>query len=170
MNHGFALGVDTREIRALTAAFKASPEMVQRELRVFMGEAVGHLKDEAQARTPTTHGTLRSSIIGNVRPVSGFGVEGVVGSSLGYAVAVELGTRPHMPPVEPLIDWVSQKFGLRGKEAKAAAWRVAKGIARHGTPAVGMFHGAFNSNKAQLAERFSETVQRITRQLGKDVR
>lgn len=160
------MGVDVSELRRLQEAFKAAPQMVQRELQAFVTEATAFLQAEVQERTPTTHGTLRGSIIGNVTVLDGLGVQGVVGTALNYAEAVELGTRPHMPPVEPLIDWVRQKFGLSGKEAKSAAWRVARSIARRGTPAVGMFHFAWRDNRDQVAAKFAETVRRITTQIG----
>lgn len=40
---------------------------------------------------------------------------------------VEFGTRPHMPPVDSLRAWAASK-GL-------SPWGVARGIAKHGTPA-----------------------------------
>lgn len=158
---------DVADLRRLEAAFKAAPELVQEEMRGFMTEATALLQGEVQSRTPTTHGTLRGSIIGSVTELEGgIGVQGVVGSALEYAEAVELGTRPHMPPVAPLVDWVRQKFGLSGKEAQSAAWRVARGIARHGTPAAGMFHFAWRDNQAQILSMFKARMQRITAQLG----
>lgn len=158
---------DVSDLRRLEAAFKSAPDLVQRELREFMTEATVLLQGEVQQRTPTTHGTLRASIIGNVTELAGgIGVQGVVGSALAYAEAVELGTRPHMPPVEPLIDWVRQKFGLSGKEAKSAAWRVARGIARHGTPAAGMFHFAWRDNQVQILSMFKARMARIEAHIG----
>lgn len=38
-----------------------------------------------------------------------------------------------MPPVEPLIRWVGNKFGYSGREAVSMAWAVAKKIEREGT-------------------------------------
>lgn len=158
---------DVSDLQRLEAAFQAAPEMVQAELQRFMTEAVVLLQSGTQERTPTTHGTLRASIIGNVVPVAeGLGVQGVVGSALNYAEAVELGTRPHMPPVAPLIDWVRQKFGLKGDDARAAAWRVARRIAQRGTPAAGMFHFAWRDSQDEIRERFMATLVRIGDQLG----
>jgi hypothetical protein len=34
-------------------------------------------------------------------------VIGVVGSPLAYALPVEIGTRPHFPPVAAILDWVA---------------------------------------------------------------
>lgn len=40
---------------------------------------------------------------------------------------IEFGTRPHMPPVDSLRAWAASK-GI-------SPWAVARGIAKHGTPA-----------------------------------
>ncbi len=56
-----------------------------------------------------------------------------------YAVFVEFGTRPHHLPVkainEDLTRWCRLVLGLSEKEANAAAWAIAKKIAREGTEA-----------------------------------
>lgn len=50
-----------------------------------------------------------------------------------HAPIVEYGSRPHMPPVEPLILWCRRKLGLSEKEAKRAGWAIAMHIREHGT-------------------------------------
>ncbi len=52
---------------------------------------------------------------------------------------MEYGTRPHMPPVAPLIVWATRKFGVDEAEAEAIAWAVAKKIAREGIAPRGFF-------------------------------
>jgi hypothetical protein len=47
-----------------------------------------------------------------------------------HAVAVEVGSRPHMPPIAPLIRW-AEVTGAR--DPKAAAWAVANKIKIEGT-------------------------------------
>lgn len=47
-----------------------------------------------------------------------------------HAFAVEYGSRPHMPPVEPIVAWCK----LKGfDDPEGAAWAIAKKIAREGT-------------------------------------
>jgi hypothetical protein len=167
----FAPAVDVSELRMLQKAFAQAPQMAQQEMTAFMHTATAHLQAEAQTLTPTTHGTLRASIIGNVTPLAnGIGVEGVVGSGLAYALPVELGTKPHMPPIEPLVDWAKQKFALDEKAARSTAWAVAKTIAKRGTLGVGMFHRAFAANRGQLQSQFEATVRRIAKRLGEGVK
>jgi len=51
-----------------------------------------------------------------------------------HAAFIEYGTRPHMPPLQPLMDWAIRK-GLADteEEAKAVAWKIAQKIKREGT-------------------------------------
>jgi hypothetical protein len=52
-----------------------------------------------------------------------------------YAACVELGTRPHYPPIAPLIDWVHRHIGSysdvstgNSGDADRVAYAIAKGI------------------------------------------
>lgn len=154
------------DVQRVSAAMRRAPELVQRELQAFVADATAHLKSEVQRLTPTTAGTLRASIVGDVRVLPGIGVEGVVGTSLVYAIPVEMGTKPHMPPVAPLVLWAQQKLGVRGKEAVSAAWAIARSIARRGTEGAWMFRDAFEANEAQIVAEFTRAVDRIVAQIG----
>lgn len=156
------VAIEVGSLEALRDAFRRAPDIAQQEVSRFMTAATAHMQGEVQQRTPTNHGTLRGSIIGRVQPLpGGLGVEGVVGTSLAYALPVELGTAPHMPPIEPLKDWARSKLGLSGKQAERAAWGIARKIAKHGTRPVGMFGDSLAANRAQLAIGFQQTVRRI---------
>ncbi|MCB1908812.1 MAG: HK97 gp10 family phage protein [Rhodocyclaceae bacterium] len=156
------VSVEVGTLEQLRGAFAAAPEIAHDELSRFMAAATAHLQGEVQQRTPTHHGTLRGSIIGRVQPLAGgLGVEGVVGTSLAYAIPVELGTKPHMPPIEPLVDWARSKLGLSQKEARSAAWGIAGKIARRGTQGARMFGDSLDANRAQLAAGFERAVRRI---------
>lgn len=160
--------MDVDTLRAYAAAWQHAPAIAEDELQQFVQQAVAHLQGEVQERTPTTYGTLRASIIGDVRVLPGIAVQGRVGTPLAYAVAVELGTKPHMPPVEPLINWARQKLGVRGKEAESAGWAVARKIAARGTEGHFMFRDTWNANQADIARGFSVAVGRIVRRLSGD--
>lgn len=147
-------------IQRVTQMLEQAPAIAQQELLAAMTWADLLLQREVAERTPTAHGTLRASIFSEER-IQGDGVLGVVASPLAYAEYVELGTRPHFPPLEPLEDWVKTKFGLAGDEARGVAFAVALSIAARGTPAVRMFTRAFEENSAQIERRFELGVQRI---------
>lgn len=46
-----------------------------------------------------------------------------------YGVFVDLGTKPHIPPIGPLMEWARRVLGDEG-----AAWPIQKAIAKRGTP------------------------------------
>jgi len=159
---------DMADVEKLAVAMRVAPDIVQDELRGFVSAVTNHMQKEVTDRVPTTHGTLRASIIGNFRPLPGLGFEGVVGTSLSYAIPVELGTKPHMPPVQPLVEWARQKLGVSGKEAERAGWGIARKIARQGTKGHFMFADAFSANEAQVVSGFGECVSRIERRIAAD--
>lgn len=65
---------------------------------------------EAKEAVPYSRGTLRDSLAAVPVTIGATTVEAGVGTSLPYAAAVELGTKPHMPPLEPILDWVKRTF------------------------------------------------------------
>lgn len=159
---------EARDVQTLRTAFMQMPDVAARELHAFMVRTTAHLQTEVQERTPTTHGTLRASIFGEVRAFdAGFGVEGLVGTTLAYAPAVELGTKPHFPPIEPLVDWARQKLALSGTEARRAAHAIARKIARKGTTGAFMFRDTFNENRAQVLDEFGRMANRLAASMGR---
>lgn len=160
--------LDADALRAYADAWTKAPEILEGELRQFVETVIAHLQGEVQERTPTTFGTLRASIIGDVQVLPGIAVQGRVGTPLAYAVAVELGTKPHMPPVQPLINWARQKLGVSGKQAESAGWAIAKSIARRGTKGHYMFTDTWDANQAQIERGFDIAVGHITRRLAGD--
>lgn len=157
--------VEAFGVERVAAMFQAAPQIAADELLTAMTEVDLHLQREVADRTPTAHGTLRSSIFSEER-IQGDGVLGVVASPPAYAQYVELGTKPHFPPIEPLMDWVRVKFALSDEdEIRSAAFRVARAISLRGTLGVGMFNRAFAANKAQVERRFQAAVERTARRM-----
>ena len=53
-----------------------------------------------------------------------------------YSVFVEFGTSPHMPPLQPIEDWVRRKrgdLGVKDSEIKKVARAIQMKIAKYGT-------------------------------------
>ncbi len=197
MSGEYRIGFSTESQRLIEAAWAKAPQIVERELRGFMEAATLALKGEAQDKTPTNRGTLRASIGSGVRVIeNGLGVEGIVGTSLNYALPVELGTKPHWVPLDALVDWVKRK-GLavvapyvrgtpRAKRRKLAerrereVLRVARAIRfsiarkgtsqwqreRHGDPGALMFRETFDQARAGLVRDFDALARRVAQQLG----
>jgi len=74
-------------------------------------------------------------------------VNGEIYSDCPYAEYPETGTRPHMPPVEPLKLWVRRILNIADeKEAESVAWAIAKTIAKYGTKAKPYFRPGIEEN------------------------
>lgn len=151
--------LDLQSLTLLEQAVAQMPGLVDSEVDAWMSATVRHLAGEVQERTPAAEGLLRNSIHDDkTRLADGF--LGVVGSSLNYVESVELGTKPHMPPAQPLVQWVATKLGLSGPVGEAVARRIQWNISHHGTPAVGMFHRAWAANKNQVENGFRVAMAR----------
>jgi hypothetical protein len=70
---------------------------------------------------------------------------------------VEYGTEPHFPPIEPLVRWAHLKLGLGDKEAKKAAWGIAKTIAKEGTEPRSFFRDALDRARTKYGGLGYET-------------
>lgn len=149
----------------LQQAFARAPEIVEEEMQRYLAEATMHLRTEVVDRTPAAMGTLRASIHTDFS-VSGSQILGVVGTAQPYAVPVELGTRPHFPPVQALEDWVRQKLGLSGKEAHSVAFLIARKISKKGTKGHFMFRDAFQANAGEVQRQFDAAAARIVARIG----
>lgn len=108
---------------------------------------------------------LRGSIAAHLPRRVDNGVIGLVGTSAIHALPVELGTKPHFPPIAPLELWVQKKLGIEGPEAKGVAFAIAKTIAKRGTKGVKMFEKAFNSTEGSMQQILTDAVRRIADRL-----
>lgn len=154
--------IQVPDAQAISAAFAAAPAMVLDELETTMGSLMLYLDRETRENTPTAAGTLRSAWLPNVDVVAATDtVYGRLTNPLPYALPVELGSRPHYPPLEPLINWVEQKLGLQGDEAEGAARGIQRKIGRYGSPGMGMAHYALADARETIQAEFAECAQRI---------
>ena len=155
---------------AIVAAALALPGVLPKALAAGVFEAELLLQREIAERTPVgAHGLLRNSIQAAVPTVLADRVSGAVGSPLEYVVSVELGTKPHFPPLMPLVDWVEAKLGLRGDEAKGAAFGIARKIAKKGTEGVRMFEEAFGANADQVKAILVRRTRQVLAAMGREV-
>jgi hypothetical protein len=162
----------------ITAAFAAAPAMVLDELEITMGSVMLYLQRETVDGTPKQAGTLRAAFITHVDVIASLdAVFGRLTNPLPYALPVELGTRPHRPPLEPLMNWVEAKFGvgeydlMPPKDGKPAitgrqfAWLIQRNIGRYGSPGMGMAHYALRDGRETIQAEFAECAARIVARL-----
>lgn len=173
------LGLDVLERLALRA-----PDVFETEMRGFFHWAIELLQGEVVDRTPTAAGALRNSILGRV-DVSQSGMLGIVSTSLDYAPAIELGTKPHPVSEEGILaiaEWAKRKLPLGqavsiktkrplktpgiDEAALSAAHAIAWKIRAKGSEGAFMFRDAFAANSARVLSRWSAMVQRAVQHLG----
>lgn len=145
-----ASGVD-----GLGDELRGTGERMDRALTAAAWEAELLLQREIKERTPIgATSVARESFIAEPPRRLADGVLGRVQSSAAHIVPLELGTKPHWAPLDPLIDWVKAKFGVtEDAVAEASAKRIQYAIAARGTLGVGMVHLTFR--------RFGDQVSRI---------
>lgn len=143
---------------AVRAAWADAPALVARLLAARLLEAGLLYQREVVERTPAgvgAGGGLRGSIqTGTPRRDTGDGLRltVTVGTPLAYAVPVELGSKPHMPPVAPLTLWVAQVLGIAGERGAGVARAIAWKIRRRGTTGHRMFEGALAATDGQIRQ------------------
>ena len=89
----------------------------------------------------------------------------LLGVTAPHGAFMEVGTRPHMPPVEPIVEWVKRKFSpnrrKRGKRRKGVTARK-KGRGEAPSEAnrlVGaMVRGALKTKKPELTDRQARAI------------
>ncbi len=91
-----------------------------------VGIIVKHI-DTAHPYPAVNTGALRQSVNLRFTPRTA-----VLTVDAPHAVFSDKGTRPHSPPIGPLIVWATRKFGLDEDEAVRVAWAVRKKIEREG--------------------------------------
>ncbi len=146
------------------------PEVYAREATAAMLETGLLLEREAKERAPV--GVMgaagyRGSIAALPPYMDGGTLTGGLGTSCPYAVSVELGSRPHFPPVQPLADWVRAKLGEKDPgEARAIAFCIARKIAAHGTEGRHVFKDALDASEKRIHAAFEGAVERTLSQGG----
>lgn len=160
--------IDLSGMRRLQANLAKNPVVVREELERAVIEADLLLAREVSERSPVGAGGaagFKGSIF-HTEEIGETSVIGIVSTSVRHAVPVEIGTRPHFPPIDPLIDWVKAKLNIRGeKEARGAAFAIARKIAVRGTKAQRPFGQTFQELEDQVKAIFDAAAARITARL-----
>lgn len=135
-------------------------ERIARELHgdpmvTAMHRAALLVTNEAKRRVPVDTGRLRASITPEIRSQGTQQIIGVVGSNVTYAAVIEVGSRPHWPPLDALEPWASRHH--------TTPMVVARAIARRGTRAHRYLQGAFEASRAAIQAEIGGAVGGIVR-------
>ena len=158
------LHISLSGLDALQRGFAQAPEATRRELLATMTQATLLAEREAKERTPRVTGKTAASIASDAF-ASPVGVIGIVGSSQPALMFVELGTKPHMPPVEALVPWVRAVLGVDRKRERSVAFLVARKIARKGTEPQQPLQKAAIATEGQVLRLFEDAAGRVAAQL-----
>jgi len=156
--------VDLRELEALV---KRYPDASKKARMRRLTEAVNLLEREIKRETPYGAGPihLRDTIHGAVKEY-GEKTAGILGTPMEYGEPVELGTRPHFPPIGPIEHWVRVKLRLPDEIAPSVAFLIARAISRRGTKGAKMFEHGFEENRLRVENILRQIPGDITNQLG----
>ena len=153
-------------LKELEAFIKRYPEASLFARRSRISEATLLLQREIMLKTPEGGGPihLRDTIFSTIS--IGEPVWGMVGTPAIYGAAVEYGTKPH--PVskigqEAILFWVTKKLGLSGKEAKSAAFCIARAIKKRGTKGAHMFEKGFALSETRVIAMLKQIPEDIVR-------
>ena len=161
---GLQIRIDAGSVVELAAAWETAPAIVTEELVRAAWQAEMLLQREVVERTPRGVGSgdgLAGSIIAQEPRVLADQVVGAVSSSIAYGIPVELGTRPHFPPVAPLAEWARKVLGVPAEEAEAVGFLIARKISRQGTRGAFMFRRGFDENLGQVEAIYQGALVRI---------
>lgn len=103
-------------------------------------------------------GSLRRSI--HDRIVMTGRLKGIVNVGERYGLFVEVGTRPHWPPVAPLEKWARLKLGKKG-----IGYLIARKISRQGTKAQPFLMPALKRNLGKIEGIFDGVMKRIVKRM-----
>jgi len=164
----FTIRADLGDAAELARAFARSPAIVIEELVDATTEATLVAEREIAEHTPVGiggGGGLKGSWSAREPRVLADNIIGEVGTPLAHAVPVELGTRPHFPPVQPLADWAQHKLGLSPAEARGVGFVIARKIARTGTKGAHMVTKGMASAERSILAIYARARERIAERL-----
>jgi len=131
--------------------------MVKPLVASAINKSVVKIRERAINNAPVAFGGLKGKIRSNVVDLTG-----TVWSGEKYGIFVELGTRPHFPPVEKLKPWAALKLGNEN-----LAWAVAKKIAREGTDPQPFMQPAVEESLSDIQNNFRILGDQLIKIMGK---
>lgn len=126
----------------------------------FIRDLATDLERNATVKAPTGvsggGGGLRGSITRDRRQISKFVVS--VGSNLGYAKAIEFGSRPHWPPPGSLARWARLKLGVPAARVQSVDYLIRRKISKKGTKAQPFLNPALDQTRRNYFPRRSQRM------------
>lgn len=160
------LTISIAGLDAFARGLASAPAFTREQLEAAMTEATLLVQREWQDGMPRVSGMTANSIQADVASTP-TGVLGVVGSSQPTALFIELGTRPHMPPIDAIEPWVKAVMGIsQPQELRRVSFLVARKIAHEGTKAQYPMAKAVAAVEGQVLQMFEHAAARVAAHLG----
>ncbi len=157
--------LSAQALQTLERGLREAPQLLHEVLLPVMTQVTKSLEGNVADAMPTgVSGNTRRSITSDAFSTPA-GVLGVVGSNQPAALFVELGTKPHMPPVKALIPWVQAVLGVEPKRAPGVAFLVARKIARVGTKAQRPFANTLAAQQGQIVRAFEDAAAELAQRM-----
>ncbi len=136
-----------------------APDEIRQALAQATSAALEQLAGAVRGNTPVATGLLADSVFAMPLESGVGGIVSVHPPADVYAAPVEYGPAAHFPPAEALRSWVEKRFGLTEEAAiRAAAFQVARAIARRGTHGHFMFHRAVETERETVFAVFDREI------------
>lgn len=160
---------DFGSINKLVQLWQQAPDITREEVRRAVTEAdlllQGELQHSVARGAGGRHGAGIAGSIFREEHTLGDNVIGLVATNQSYAEYREVGTKPHMPPITPIEDWVQAVLGLRGEDAEGAAYAIRWKIFHHGTKGDHVWQKTYQRLYPKVQGFFVNAVARIERRL-----
>lgn len=161
--------VDTSQVKGLADLWQQSPEIAQEEMLRTATEIDVLIQGELMQKLPRGAGGLHGAGLAaspfHEEQALADGVLGMVSTSRPYAEYVEVGTKAHKPPVQPLIDWVEAKLGYHDKHAKGVAFAIRNTIAKRGTHPQPVWQQTYQQLLPTIQQKLQAGLDRIAARL-----
>ena len=136
--------------RALQNLSKEKKRLIKGEVYASGIDVQREAKEKLRDTRTWDLGNLANSVLAELTPD---GMTAEVGPTAPYGHYVEVGTKPHFPPMDTLEGW-AKRHGFD------SAWPICKAIAKRGLPAKPYLHPAWLMVKDKFWKKIKELIAR----------
>ncbi|WP_430391075.1 hypothetical protein [Dyella sp. 20L07] len=156
---------DTSQVKQFAELWRRAPDITREELLRAVTESDLLLQGELMQALPKgaggLHGAGLAGTLFTEENALADNVIGLVATKETYAEYVETGVRAHMPPLQPIEDWVQAVLHLSGEEAKGAAFAIRWKQFHHGIKANPVWQKIYTKVLPAVHAKFDQAAQRI---------
>ena len=166
--------ITSTDVEAQLAQFGKLPEELRKHLTTAIKQGNAVMKGAEVPRVRKFSGSTAKSISSKVKQgVVDGSVTGITGPSKNQAhifrfMQTGRAAGADMPPTyvsDRFVEWVSQKFGVSGKEARVKAFGVARSIQQKGIKGEDIARPVMNEKRGQVMVYLSNAIQKVVEAL-----